>query len=289
MIWFTLALMTALASASQDSWVKHKFSGYSTYEMLAFPMFYSLPLIAVAVFWLTIPPLDTTFLWCFLVSIPLNGVAFFMHMRAIQISPLSLTLPYLSFSPVFMFGTGFLFLGELPNLWGTLGVCVIVIGSYVLNINPSAYTPLAPFRSFFKEKGSMIMLVVAILYSFAAVIGKKAIIHSSVMFFTVVFFLALNTITLLFIEITGKGTIAKLLTKPLQGSVAGVLLFVHLICHGWAISMTKAVYMISVKRMSILFGVIYGGIFFSEKHLLFRIIGAGLMIAGATVISLKGL
>jgi drug/metabolite transporter (DMT)-like permease len=289
MIWFTLALMTALASASQDSWVKHKFSGYSTYEMLAFPMLYSLPLIVVAVFWLTIPPLDMTFLWCFLVSIPLNGVAFFMHMRAIQISPLSLTLPYLSFSPVFMFGTGFLFLEELPNLWGTLGVCIIVIGSYVLNINPSTYTPLAPFRSFFKEKGSMIMLVVAILYSFAAVIGKKAIVHSSVMFFTLIFFLALNTITLLFIEITGKGRLAKLFAKPLQGSVAGVLLFIHLICHGWAISMTKAVYMISVKRMSILFGVIYGGIFFSEKHLFYRIIGAGLMIAGATVISLKGL
>ena len=72
--------------------------------MLAFPMLYSLPLIAVSVFWLTIPPLDTTFLWCFLVSIPLNGVALLMRMRAIQISPLSLTLPYLAFSPAFMFG-----------------------------------------------------------------------------------------------------------------------------------------------------------------------------------------
>lgn len=289
MIWFTLALMTALASASQDSWIKHKFSCHSTYEMLGFPMLYSLPLIAVAVFWLTIPPLDTTFWWCFLVSIPLNGVAFFMHMRAIQISPLSLTLPYLSFSPVFMFGTGFLFLGELPNLWGALGVCIIVIGSYVLNINPSAYTPLAPFRAFFKEKGSMIMLLVAILYSLAAVIGKKAILHSSVMFFTLIFFLALNIITLLFIEITGKGKVAKLFAKPLQGGVAGVLLFAHLICHGWAISMTKAVYMISVKRMSILFGVIYGGVFFSEKNLFYRLTGAALMILGATVISLKGL
>lgn len=289
MIWLTLALMTALASASQDSWVKHKFSGYSTYEMLAFPMLYSLPLIAVATFWLTVPPLDTTFLWCFLVSIPLNGVAFFMHMRAIQISPLSLTLPYLSFSPAFMFGTGFLFLGELPNIWGGLGVCIIVIGSYVLNINPSTYTLLAPFRAFFKEKGSMIMLMVAILYSLAAVIGKKAILHSSVMFFTLVFFLTLNTITLLFVEISGKGKVARLFAKPLQGGVAGVLLFIHLICHGWAISMTKAVYMISIKRMSILFGVIYGGIFFAEKHLFYRLAGAGLMIAGATVISLKGL
>ncbi len=289
MLWFTLALMTALASASQDSWVKYKFSDYSTYEMLAFPMLYSLPLIITAVFWLSVPPLDSTFWWCFLVSLPLNGVAFLMHMRAIQISPLGLTLPYLSFTPVFMFGTGFLLLGELPNSWGALGVCIIVVGSYVLNINPSSYTPLAPLKSFYKEKGSMIMLAVAILYSLAAVLGKKAILHSSVMFFTLTFFLTLNITTLLFIEITRKGRIKNLLSKPLEGSVAGVLLFIHLICHGWAVSMTKAVYMISVKRMSILFGVIYGNIFHGEKHLFYRIAGAGLMIAGATVISLKGL
>ncbi len=133
------------------------------------------------------------------------------------------------------------------------------------------------------------MLLVAIMYSLAAVLGKKAILHSSVMFFTLVFFLALNSLTLLFVEITGKGKVAKVFSKPLEGSVAGTLLFIHLICHGWAISMTKAVYMISIKRMSILFGVIYGGIFFSEKNLLYRLAGAGLMIAGATVISLKGL
>lgn len=289
MIWFTLSLLTALASASQDSWVKAKFSGYTTYEMLAFPMFYSLPLLIPAVFFMAIPVLDLTFFWCFLVSIPLNGIAFFMHIRAIQISPLSLTLPYLSFSPVFMFGTGFLFLGELPNVWGVFGVCIIVLGSYVLNINPSVYTPLAPFRSFFQEKGSMLMLAVAILYSFAAVIGKKAILHSSVMFFTLVFFLSLNISTLTFIEITGKGKLSTIMQRPKEGSVAGLLLFLHLVFHGWAISMTKAVYMISVKRMSVLFGVIYGGIFFSEKHLFYRVTGAGLMLAGATVISLKGL
>ncbi|WP_028584429.1 DMT family transporter [Desulfogranum mediterraneum] len=289
MIWFTLALVTALASASQDSWVKYKFSSYSTAEMLAFPMLYSLPLLGVALFWVTIPQLDRTFWWCFLVSLPLNGVAFFLHMRAIQISPLSLTLPYLSFTPAFMFGTGFLFLGELPNLWGAVGVGIIVTGSYVLNINPSGYTLLAPFRSLFKERGSMIMLLVAVMYSLAAVLGKKAILHSSVLFFTLFFFLSLNSLTLLVMELSVKGRVARVLSRPGPGSIAGVLFFTHLICHGWAISLTKAVYMISIKRMSILFGVLYGGIFFAEENLWYRLTGTALMVAGATLISLKGL
>lgn len=288
MLWIPLALMTALASASQDSWVKHKFSRCSAYEILAFPMLYSLPLIAIAALWLTIPPLDTVYFWCFLISLPLNAVAFLLHMRAIQISPLSLTLPYLSFSPAFIFGTGYLLLGELPNRAGSLGVCIIICGSYVLNIDPATYTPLAPLRAVFREKGSMLMLVVAILYSFGAVIGKKAILHSSVMFFTLNFFLALNIITLFLIVMTGKGSVATLLSRPVPGAVAGVLLFLHLICHGWAISMTKAVYMISIKRMSIIFGVMFGGLFFSEKNMAYRLIGAGLMIVGATLVTLMG-
>jgi hypothetical protein len=63
----------------------------------------------------------------------------------------------------------------------------------------------------------------------------------------------------------------------LQGAVAGGLLFGQALCHGWAISMTKADCMIAVKRLSILFGVIYGGIFFHERHLLYRVAGTCLM------------
>jgi uncharacterized membrane protein len=76
---------------------------------------------------------------------------------------------------------------------------------------------------------------------------------------------------------------------PIKGAVAGGLLFGHAVCHGWAISMTKAVYMIAVKRLSILFGVIYGGLFFHECHILYRMVGTGLMVAGAAIVTLKGL
>jgi hypothetical protein len=40
--------------------------------------------------------------------------------------------------------------------------------------------------------------------------------------------------------------------------VAGVLFFIHCLAHGLAISMVKASYMISVKRLSALIGIIYG-------------------------------
>ncbi|MEZ4551110.1 MAG: hypothetical protein R2860_06745 [Desulfobacterales bacterium] len=51
--------------------------------------------------------------------------------------------------------------------------------------------------------------------------------------------------------------------------------------------MTKAAYMVSVKRLSIVFGVIFGGLVFREENFPMRLLGAVLMFSGAVVILLK--
>lgn len=288
MNWVAVSLLTALATASQDAWVKRHFSSASPYEMMAYPLAYSLPLFCMAAPFIAVPPLDTVFIGYFLASIPINGLGYLMHMRAIQVSPLSLTLPYLAFTPLFMLLTGFMVLGELPNGWGLVGVAVIVVGGYVLNIDPMVYSPLAPLRAFVRERGSVIMLMVAFVYSLGGVVGKKAIMHSSVMFFTVFFFISLILVILGAAHFAGRIDLRRLLAEPGKGAVAGGLLFAHALCHGWAISMTKAVYMISLKRISILIGVIYGGVLFHEHHLVYRLLGTVMMIFGAVLISLKG-
>lgn len=289
MNWILPALLTALLTASQDAWVKRFFSSLSAYEMLAFPMAYSLPLFCLVLPFIDQPQLDRTFAIYFLAGIPVNGVGFLLHMRAIQISPLSLSLPYLAFTPVFIFFTGFIVLGETANVWGVLGVCIIVAGAYVLNIDPEFYSLLAPVIAAGREKGSLLMLLTAFIYSLGAVVGKKAILHSSVMFFTAYFFVAFNLVCLGGMLLFGKARFRNLAMFPVKGAVAGGLLFGHAICHGWAISMTKAVYMIAVKRLSIMFGVIYGGLFFREQRLFYRAAGTALMIAGAALVTLKGL
>ncbi len=287
-VWIIPAIMTAFFAASQDAWVKRHFSRMSAFEMVAYPLMYSLPLFIIAMPFITVPSLDRIFTVYFLLSLPVNGIGFLLHMRAIQISPLSLTLPYLAFTPVFIFVTGYLILGEFPNGWGIFGVCVIVIGSYVLNINPEEFSPLAPLRAFGRERGAFLMLVVALIYGLGAVTGKKAILHSSVMFFSVTFFLCLSSGFVVGAILFKKTTCQRLFRMPVKGLAAGGLLFLHVICHGWAISMTKAVYMIAVKRISILFGILYGGLLFREKYMAYRFLGTGLMVGGAIMVTLKG-
>jgi drug/metabolite transporter (DMT)-like permease len=45
-------------------------------------------------------------------------------------------------------------------------------------------------------------------------------------------------------------------------------------------SMAPAAYMIAVKRLSLVFGVLMGWMFFNERNIRFRLIGASVMVSG---------
>ena len=288
MLWLILSLLTALAVASQDAWVKKHFSHLSAYDMLAFPFVFSLPLFAIALPFVPVPLLDQTFYWSFAVSLPLNFLPFFLYMKAIRTSALSLTLPYLAFTPGFMIFTGYVFLDEIPNISGIVGILVTCAGGYVLNLKQGKQSALAPFKAIFKETGSWLMIIVAFLFSISAVIGKKAILHSSPIFFTMTFFAVLALVSLTVLLAMGKIRLRTFTADWVKGLIAGGLFFAHALCHGYAISLTKAAYMISVKRLSALIGILYGGLFFDEKHITIRFVGACLMLSGAVLITIWG-
>ena len=204
MLWLILSLLTALAVASQDAWIKKHFSHLSAYDMLVFPFLFGLPLFLVTLPFVPVPPLNTVFYWSFLLSLPINFISFFIYMKAIRVSPLSLTLPYLAFTPAFMIFTGYVFLDEMPNKWGFAGILLTCIGGYVLNLEPGTYSVLEPIRAVFRETGSWLMLIVALIFAFGAVIGKMGILHSSPLFFTMAFFAVLSFMTVLVLLATGR-------------------------------------------------------------------------------------
>jgi drug/metabolite transporter (DMT)-like permease len=286
MTWFFLSLATALAVASCDTGVKKWFSHLNSFEMTLLPMVYSTPWMAISFLWIDIPPLDSVFYVLFIVSIPLTMVPMVLYMKAIKSSPMSLAVPYLAFTPVFIIGTGYLFLGEQVDRWGMAGIITVCAGGYVLNITAKDRTVIDPLLAIFRETGSWLMLIVSFIFSLSSVIGKKAILHSSPLFFQASLFLVLTLAMILVFSLLKKVRLKPFLASPGKGGLVGILMFIHIFCHGFAISMTKAAYMMSIKRLSIVFGVIYGGLVFREENIRTRLAGAGLMFAGAAVILL---
>jgi drug/metabolite transporter (DMT)-like permease len=286
--WFPLALLTALAVASQDAWVKRFFASRSAYHMLGYPALYSLPLFLIAAPLVPKPPIGPAFWWTFWLGVPLNGISFFLYMIAIRRSPLSLTVPYLAFTPAFMILTGALFLGEVPRGWGLVGIFIVCVGGYILNIDPRRWHLLSPIQAVFQETGSWLMLIVSFMFGFGAVIGKKGILASSPLFFNLWFFVAFNICLLATLRLSGKIRFRDFGERPLAGLAAGLFYFFHAVFHCLAIVRVKAAYMIAVKRISVLISVIYGRYVFQERHLFIRFTGAVFMVVGTAVISIFG-
>lgn len=287
MHWFILSILTALSVAIRDVSVKF-FKDLQPLDVAAIELFWSLPALAVGFLLIPIPPLDTTFWWNFLISIPLNVAAYILYLHSIKASPISLSVPFLSFTPVFMIFTGFVTLGETINIWGGSGIVLIVLGSYILNLNKSKEGLFKPFTALIHEKGSWLMMIVAFLFAFAAVVGKKAMLHSSPLFFIYFFFFVFNITILVGLIITKKTSWHQLKRHRKRGIWLGSLLMIHISCHALAIAIATAVYMVAVKRSSILFSVLLSWIILKEGERKIRGVGTVCMFCGVLLISLLG-
>lgn len=288
MLWFFLSLLTAFFSATEAVVLKRFFGDLEPLEMGCAILIYSLPLFGLALVFLELPHLGSEFWITLAVLLPVNMLGFGFHMWSINVSPLSLTMPYLSFTPIFTMGVGFVLLGEKPGPWGAVGILTIVAGSWLLNMDGTWRSMSHPIRAVLKERGSKFMFVAAAAYGLGSVLGKKLVIHSDPLSAAMVFFFIFNLTTVLCVAALGRLNLRRVLSRPLWGTVAGAMLILHIACHFWAISLVNAAYMIAIKRLNGLFSVVYGGVVFKERDLGFRLAGAGLMTVGAALLAVLG-
>ncbi len=284
MSWVFYALITAFSIASADAISKKALVRSNEYVVAWVRQGYALPFLTVAFFFIDIPSLDRTFWLTLLLAIPLDVAAIILYVKAINLSPLSMTIPFIALSPVFVIITAFVILGELPDISGLIGILLIVTGAYLLNVRATRHGVLGPIKAIRKEKGSVLMIIVAFIYSFTSTLGKVAVLHSSPLFFGAFYPFIL---TFIFTAIAGfKGQLSGIVSRPWTFLGIGFFIAMMMLSHYVAISLTDVAYMISVKRCSLLFSVVYGWVLFRETNISERLVGSVLMIAGIVAITL---
>ncbi len=286
MSWFVYALVCALSLATADALSKKVLDDDTDSYVVAWVRTgYAAPFVAVLIPFVDIPTLDGVFYMSTFMAIPLDIVALLLYMKAIKVSPLSLTLPFLSLTPVFLIGTSYIILGESPDQSGFIGIILVVIGAYLLNVHTISQGLLAPFKAITKEKGSVLMIIVAFIFSIGACLGKIAIQHSNTVFFSVIYVFLLSLILFIVISFKSKHLLSKSISRPIPFLFLGMLIAIMIITHLKAVSLIEVSYMISVKRLSILFGVIYGVTLFKETNIKERFLGATVMVSGIIMIT----
>ncbi len=285
MTWFLLSLTAALCLATADAMTKRYFGDLAPYRMGVTRIVAIAPWMILTLFFLPAAVPDGTFWLALAAALPLEVSAFFLYMRALKLSPLSLSVPFLAFTPVFMILTGRLLLDETITAGGALGIGLIVAGAYVLNLSKMKTGFLGPIRAVAHEPGSWIMLSISLLYAVTAPLGKIAVLHSNPWFFAAVYNLVLTVVILALWPLAGNDRNAPgLFSRPGAMLMLGLVCSVENVCHMMAIAQVEAAYMIAIKRLSLLLGVVYGAWWFGEQNIRERLAGAAIMIAGVFLI-----
>jgi drug/metabolite transporter (DMT)-like permease len=286
-MWILYSLLTAFSLATSDTLTKRVLVSRDEYFVAWARLMFCLPPLIVSFLFIEIPSLDRTFWIATFCALPLEILAIILYTKALKISPMSLTIPFLALTPLFLIVISYLVLGEKVSLYGGTGILLMAVGGYALNLHKVKKDLLAPIKAILREKGSLLMIMVAFIYSFTSTLGKLAIEHSSPVFFGSFYFIlvALFFTPIAIIRSSEKLVISKKDVMPLM--YIGLTYAIMIIFHMIAISMTQVAYMISVKRMSLFFSIFYGYLIFKEKNIRERTFGSIIMFLGFLLIILS--
>ncbi len=283
-MWIVYSLLTAIFLATSDALTKRVLASRDEYFVAWARLLFALPVLLVNLLFIEIPPLNKTFWTAALSALPLEIIAIILYTKALKVSPISLTMPFLALTPLFLIVISYVIAGEEISFSGGVGIFLMAIGSYMLNLHKIRKSFIEPIKAVMNEKGCVLMIIVAFIYSMTSSLGKVAISNSSPVFFGSFYFIILAVLftPIALIKNKGKVRISRKDIAPL--SAIGVTQALMIVLHMTAMSMTKVAYMISVKRTSLLFSVMYGYFLFKEEQIGEKSLGAVVMLAGFVLI-----
>src|SRR5579885_438453 len=157
MIWFLYSVLTAFFESIKDIFSKGNLKNVDEYMVSLSLTLFALPFLVPLLFFMKIPHLGNRFWTALFFGGSLNVIATILYMKAIKYSDLSITV----------------------------GIVLIVAGSYILNIKEKHRGYLAPFRALLKERGSKLMLIVAFIWSITSNFDKVGVQNSSPIFWII--------------------------------------------------------------------------------------------------------
>ncbi len=209
-----------------------------------------------------------------------------LYFRALQISPLSLCIPFLAFTPVFLIPTTYVLLGQKPQPIKLVGVVLIVVGSLAMHRTLFAVGWLAPVKAVLQEKGSRYMLLVALIFSFTNPLDKKLVDMSDVYVEAVAYGVGL-VISFYLLARSQHADFAAVARGNVKWiALAGLFDAVSLLFQLASYTYLAVVITVSVKRAGIVLSVFAGFLFFRERGITDKVIAASVMFCGVLILYL---
>jgi len=285
---FLLASVIPVLKATAEITSKEKIDDIGLFTVSLFSRVTGIPILMGGLYVRGVPQVSLQFWTALSVSVPLGVLATLSYIKALEVSDLSFVSPLSSISPILLIMTGFIFLGEVPSLYGFFGMIFIVIGVYVLNVSKSTSKAnlLDPFMQIKNNKSVKYIGAMIVIYSITAPIDKIGVEASSPLLYTAGLYIGLS-IGLFIPMVQYSDTWKQNCREHYKTlSVIGICNSLASIAQMVAFTLTLVIYVISIKRIGIIFSVMYGTIVKNEGLTTARITGTIIIITGVTLISI---
>ncbi|MBC8495487.1 EamA family transporter [archaeon] len=217
------------------------------------------------------------------------GLLFFM--KSVRHGEVSVVAPLTNISPLFLVIIAFFVLNEIPTSKQYIGIFLLVVGAYSLEVGITNKGFIEPIKGFVKSKIVHHLLIALVIFSMTAVLDKMILDkYASIITYLFVFTI-FKSINFIIIESYKHGfsEIKNDLKKDFKLLLPdSILLFFGHVFYLLAVAAPGASIslVIPIKRMSTLFTTIFGGSLFHEKNLLIKVLACIIMIWGAVFILL---
>ncbi|MCR4322581.1 MAG: DMT family transporter [Candidatus Azambacteria bacterium] len=216
--------------------------------------------------------------------------AFWFSIRALRHIEISVEAPLANLSVVFTALLGYLILGEKLGGFDMLGIFLLFLGAYLIEVNHGGVDLLYPFREFKNSKYIHYLLLGVIFSSLATITDRLILKETPVMtyLFFVYLFLTINHIALFFL-FHRKDVPLSIIYKEAKDSIGWAILFsiarlISSFFMALALTMLYAALVVALKRLSVLLSIVLGGSLFHEKQWKWRMGSAMIMLLGILLI-----
>lgn len=236
---------------------------------------FSIPLI----FFTNIPITDINFIIYAILGGLTGAICNCFMVLALKGGELSVLGPINSYKAIIGLIFGMIILHEYPNIFGLIGIGLIILGSYFILESPKA----------FLKKDIQYRIYALIFSAIEAVFIKKVIILSSIItsFITSSFLGAIFSFIIMYIFSEKK---CKISSKK-----HFIMYILTAICFGLMTFTTAYVfrymnvgYALSLFQLSIIINVILGYKLFNEKNLVKKLLGSLIILIGSATIMIYG-
>lgn len=286
MLWLIYTLFCAIFMSLAEIFQKKALFKESSLEFGLERSFFGFILLL-----LIFPFIDFNVSWLGLLLIFLSTAIFtladFFRSRSYKHMEISSAAPFFNLSPAFVAILSFFFLGEILTTKQIIGIIVVVVGAYVLEVDHDLHNLVSPFKKIMRSKNVLILFLALGLLAIVAIIEKYLIdfyVDPLQFLFLFFFFLTINYAIITFFTKGIRG-IKNSFKKAKADSFFSALFWnFEILFYFLALQLQMISIVMPIKRLHTLFTTIGGGTIFKDKGLYLKAIACIIMFVGVLLI-----